>query len=160
MFSPQTRMNRFVFLNLSVLSLEMHLGVTASPHTPFPTGYVTLPVHSRSPPLRLMLSHSREPPFAKNILSDTKVFQSCLCPFDCFPQSSESRHTVGNVGCPNGVWCAHLKLPVKRIRRQDRWAAVHNSWFFIAVYRFDIMGLHDAIDSVLTARFTNLFQVH
>ena len=100
MFSPQTRMNRFVFLNLSVLSLEMHLGVTASPHTPFPTGYVTLPVHSRSPPLRLMLSHSREPPFAKNILSDTKVFQSCLCPFDCFPQSSESRHTIGKIGHP------------------------------------------------------------
>lgn len=38
MFSPQTRINRFVFLNLSVLSLEVHLGVTASPHTPFPHG--------------------------------------------------------------------------------------------------------------------------
>ena len=48
MFSPQTRINRFVFLNLSVLSLEVHLGVTASPHTPFLTGYVTLPVHSAS----------------------------------------------------------------------------------------------------------------
>ncbi|AJY52798.1 hypothetical protein KO116_P100041 (plasmid) [Halomonas sp. KO116] len=100
MFSPQTRMSRFVFLNLSVLSLEMHLGVTASPHTPFPTGYVTLPVHSRSPPLRLMLSHSREQPFAMNILSDTKVFQSCLCPFNCFPQSSGSRHTIGKIGYP------------------------------------------------------------
>ena len=32
--------------------------------------------------------------------------------------------------------------------------------FFITGYRFDIVGLHDAIDSVLTARFTNLFQVH
>ena len=97
MFSPQTRINRFVFLNLSVLSLEVHLGVTASPHTPFPTGYVTLPVHSRSPPLRLRLSHSREPLFAEDILSDTKVFQSCLCPFDCFPQPPGSRHTISDV---------------------------------------------------------------
>ncbi len=93
MFSPQTRINRFVFLNLSILSLGMHLGVTASPHTPFPTGYVTLPVHGRSPPLRLMPSRSREQAFAENILFDTKVFQSCLCSFSCLPQLSESRHT-------------------------------------------------------------------
>ncbi len=58
-FSPQTRMNRFVFLNLPILSLEVHLGVTASPHTPFPTGYVTLPMYGRSPPLRLALPRSR-----------------------------------------------------------------------------------------------------
>jgi hypothetical protein len=58
-FSPQTRMNRFVFLNLPILSLEVHLGVTTSPHTPFPTGYVTLPMYGRSPPLRLSLPRSR-----------------------------------------------------------------------------------------------------
>jgi hypothetical protein len=58
-FSPQTRMNRFVFLNLPILSLEVHLGVTTSPHTPFPTGYVTLPMYGRSPPLRLALPRSR-----------------------------------------------------------------------------------------------------
>ena len=52
-------MNRFVFLNLPVLSLEAHLGVTTSPHAPFPTGYVTLPMYGRSPPLRLVLSRSR-----------------------------------------------------------------------------------------------------
>jgi hypothetical protein len=39
-------------------SLEEHLGVTASPHSPLPAGYVTLPVNSRSPPLGLMLFHS------------------------------------------------------------------------------------------------------
>ena len=38
------RFNRFVFLNRPMLSLEIHLGVTASPQTPFPTDYVTLPV--------------------------------------------------------------------------------------------------------------------
>ena len=47
----------------------MHLGVTTSPHTPFPTGSVTLPMYNRSPPLRLSLSHNRKrapylfPPF-------------------------------------------------------------------------------------------------
>lgn len=38
------RFNRFVFLNRPMLSLETHLGVTASPQAPFPTDYVTLPV--------------------------------------------------------------------------------------------------------------------
>lgn len=43
-FSPQMRINRFVFLNLPILSLGEHLGLTASPHSPLPAGYVTLPV--------------------------------------------------------------------------------------------------------------------
>jgi hypothetical protein len=38
------RFNRFVFLNLPMLSLETHLGVIASPQAPFPADYVTLPV--------------------------------------------------------------------------------------------------------------------
>ena len=38
------RSNRFVFLNRPMLSLEAHLGVTASPQAPFPTDSVTLPV--------------------------------------------------------------------------------------------------------------------
>ena len=38
------RFNWFVFLNRPMLSLEAHLGVTASPQAPFPTDYVTLPV--------------------------------------------------------------------------------------------------------------------
>ena len=59
-FSPQTRINRFVFLNLPMLSLETHLGLTTSPHAPFPTGFVTLPMCNRSPPLRLSLAHSSE----------------------------------------------------------------------------------------------------
>lgn len=58
-FSPRMRFNRFVFLNLPVFSLGDHLGVTASPQSPLPAGYVTLPVDSRSPPLGLMPPHSR-----------------------------------------------------------------------------------------------------
>jgi hypothetical protein len=37
------RFNRFVFLNLSILSLEVRLGLITSPQTPFPTDFVTLP---------------------------------------------------------------------------------------------------------------------
>ena len=59
-------MNRFVFLNLPMLSLEAHLGVTASPHTPFPTGYVTPLVYSGSPPLRLSSFHSKGRAFLVN----------------------------------------------------------------------------------------------
>ena len=40
-------------------SLGNHLGVTASPQSPLPAGYVTLPVDSRSPPLGLMPPYSR-----------------------------------------------------------------------------------------------------
>ncbi len=43
--------------NLPMLSLEVHLGVTTSPHTPFPAGYVTLSMCNRSPPLRLSSAH-------------------------------------------------------------------------------------------------------
>lgn len=102
-FSPQTRINRFVFLNLSILSLEVHLGVTASPHTPFPTGYITLPVHSRSLPLRLMPSHSRGQPFTSSILLGMKVFQSCSCPFSYFLLPSGSRHTPRAIPRPHLV---------------------------------------------------------
>lgn len=51
-------------------SLGDHLGVTASPQSPLPAGYVTLPVDGRSPPLGLMPPHSRgqgilrSPPFS------------------------------------------------------------------------------------------------
>jgi hypothetical protein len=58
-FSPQMRVNWFVFLNLPILSLGDHLSVTVSPQSPFPTGYVTLPVTTGSPPLRLMPFHSK-----------------------------------------------------------------------------------------------------
>src|SRR5689334_13507543 len=54
------RLNGYVFLNLSILNLGVHLGLTTSPHTPFPTGYVTSLVYSESPPLQFLPSCSRE----------------------------------------------------------------------------------------------------
>ena len=97
-FSPQTRMNRFVFLNLPILSLGNHLGVTVSPQSPLPAGYVTLPVDSRSPPLGLMLPHSRKqarqiPPFSMH---------SKHMP----PRFLGARRTIGDIGRP------HLIRPI------------------------------------------------
>src|ERR1035437_4328951 len=94
-FSPQTRMNRFVFLNLPILSLGNHLGVTVSPQSPLPAGYVTLPVDSRSPPLGLMLPHSRKqarqiPPFSKRSQQNPPPFLG-------------ARRTVGDVHSPSLV---------------------------------------------------------
>ena len=101
-FSPQTRMNRFVFLNLPILSLGNHLGVTVSPQSPLPAGYVTLPVDSRSPPLGLMLPHSRKqarqiPPFSK---------RSKHMP----PRFLGARRTVSEVGDPKGIRPRRLEL--------------------------------------------------
>jgi hypothetical protein len=64
------RVNRFVFLNLPILSLGDHLDLTVSSQSPFLTGYVTLSVTTGSPPLRLMPFYSKEqviimfPPFS------------------------------------------------------------------------------------------------
>jgi hypothetical protein len=73
-FSPQMRVNRFVFLNLPILSHGDHLGVTTSPQSPFPTGYVTLPVDGRSPPLGLMPLHSKGQ--GSSVSSFLKAFQT------------------------------------------------------------------------------------
>ena len=69
------RLNRFVFLNLPMLSLEAHLGVTASPQAPFPTDFVTLPVsasHRRfgSLPLAAEEGHARYSNFVELCIPD------------------------------------------------------------------------------------------
>jgi hypothetical protein len=56
-------------------SLGDHLGVTASPQSPLPAGYVTLPVDDRSPPLGLMPPHSRVQGILDSLLSPL-AFQS------------------------------------------------------------------------------------
>ena len=72
-------------------SLGNHLGVTASPQSPLPAGYVTLPVDGRPPPLGLMPPHSRGqgsrfPPFSKHSRH-------------MHPRLSGSRRTVGRAYC-------------------------------------------------------------
>lgn len=58
------RSNRFVFLNRPMLNLEIDLGVTISPQTPFPTDFVTLPVstsHRRFGSLLLVAEEGHSP---------------------------------------------------------------------------------------------------
>ncbi len=84
-FSPRMRINRFVFLNLPVLSLGDHLGVTASPQSPLPAGYVTLPVDGRSPPLGLM------PPRSRGQASLHILLSLCI-PVICLPDWGEAHY--------------------------------------------------------------------
>ena len=47
----------FVITSYSIHYTQLY---EASPHSPLPAGYVTLPVNSRPPPLGLRLFHSEE----------------------------------------------------------------------------------------------------
>lgn len=61
-FHPQMRVNRFVFLNPSVLSRRCILAsrLRRTPHCP--ADYVTVPASGTSPPRGLRFSRHREPP--------------------------------------------------------------------------------------------------
>src|SRR5712692_4861981 len=99
------RSNRFVFLNRPVLSLETHLGVTASPQAPFPADFVTLPVFGKSPPLRLTPSRSRKRACSllqhqlRRVMHSTHA-QATRPPFG---RASLSGHTVGDVAQPTRI---------------------------------------------------------
>ena len=99
-------------------SLGDHLGVTASPQSPLPAGYVTLPVDSRSPPLGLMPPHSRGqgirsiPPFSF-------AFQHTP------PGPSGTRRTVRDVRHPGPVGGRNVELAIQSVvDRQGRFAAI------------------------------------
>ena len=103
------RVNRFVFLNLPILSHGDHLGVTASPQSSFPTGYVTLPVDDKPPPLGLVSPYSkgqgsRFPPFSKHSRH-------------MHPGLSGSRRTVSEVGDPLLVRGRGLEGSVEEVVR-------------------------------------------
>src|SRR5580704_6209585 len=77
------RFNRFVFLNRPMLSLEAHLGVTASPQAPFPTDFVTLPVsasHRRFGSLPLAAEEGHAPVLHHQLLPGP-AFQTCSSSF-------------------------------------------------------------------------------
>ena len=100
-----------------MLSLETHLGVTTSPHAPFPAGYVTLPVCSRSPPLRLALAHSSE--WTSD--NQTPSLSSCIpnmlqCPVRVIPTLSSAGRTEGDICRPDLVRrCNHQVAKQVRI---------------------------------------------
>jgi hypothetical protein len=108
------RFNRFVFLNRPVLSLETHLGVTASPQAPFPADYVTLPVFGKSPPLRLTPSRSRGRSCYK-----LHAFQTCSSAASPSTRrgSTASRRTIRQIGHPEFIGTPHGELSLHQIRR-------------------------------------------
>ena len=75
-------------------SLENHLGVTASPQSPLPAGYVTLPVDGRSPPLGLMPPRSR----GRQVFTSSFLFA-----FQSYASPDGARRTVGDVRDPRLV---------------------------------------------------------
>jgi hypothetical protein len=81
-FSPQTRVNRFVFLNLPILSLGNHLGVTVSPQFP-------LPARATSP-CQLTAGHRRLGSCFPTAGSRLVIFLLSQCvPNICLPDFSE-----------------------------------------------------------------------
>src|ERR1700687_4941939 len=97
------RSNRFVFLNRPMLSLETHLGVTASPQAPFPADFVTLPVSDKSPPLRLTPSRSRRRACSLLQHQLRRVMHSRHAQATRLPYGrvSLAGRTVGDVGSPH-----------------------------------------------------------
>src|SRR5258707_9440621 len=111
------RFNRFVFLNRPVLSLETHLGVTASPQAPFPADFVTLPVFGRSPPLRLTPSRSRRR--ACSLLQHqlrralhSKHAQATPPPAR---RASLIGRTISDIRYPRAVHCALIKAAIEQV---------------------------------------------
>jgi hypothetical protein len=116
------RFNRFVFLNLPMLSLETHLGVTTSPQDSFPADFVTLPVSGKSPPLRLTSSRSR-----RRACSKLHAFHPCSSAVSPSKRrgSTTSRRTVGDVGNPQFVGIFRIKAPIHQIHRLLRSLVAH-----------------------------------
>ncbi len=113
-FSPQTRMNRFVFLNLPILSLGAHLGLTTSPHVPFPTGYVTLSMCDRSPPFGLTLPRSRKRAiYRKAVDMHSEHAQVSSGPLQA---PTRAGRTVRDVTDVRGIGLIDVKLPIQHIR--------------------------------------------
>ena len=99
------RSNRFVSLNRPMLSLEAHLGVTASPQAPFPTDFVTLPVsasHRRfgSLPLAAEKGHAPVPQHQLHRVLHSKHAQATSPP--CWRATLAGR-TVGLIHSPTSI---------------------------------------------------------
>lgn len=113
------RFNRFVFLNRPMLSLEAHLGVTASPQAPFPTDYVTLPVsasHRRFGSLPLAAEEGHAPVLQRQLLRvlHSKHAQAVSPPYR---RATLAGRTVREVCNPLLVWRIGFKLALQMVRR-------------------------------------------
>jgi len=105
------RVNRFVFLNLSILSLGDHLSVTVSPQSPFSTGYVTLLVTTGSPPFRLMSFYSEGQVLVLLLLSINRIPEICL------PGKSGTRRTISDIAHPILILTINIEFSFQYVRR-------------------------------------------
>ena len=111
------RFNRFVFLNRPMLSLETHLGVTASPQAPFPTDYVTLPVsagHRRFGSLPLAAEEGHAPVLQRQFhrVLHSKHAQAVSPPNG---RATLAGRTIRDVRNPRAIGLGHVKLPVEHV---------------------------------------------
>jgi hypothetical protein len=116
-------LNRFVFFHLSALSLETHLGVTTSPHVPFPTGFVTLPVHSRSPPFRLALFRREKRVVDSSFLRSVRLHSTpTLASVRSSMTPPKARRTIDQIGAaPHLTRAVNHEIPQQiRIDRVSR----------------------------------------
>ena len=147
------RSNRFVFLNRPMLSLETHLGVTASPQVPFPADFVTLPVSGKSPPLRLTPSRSRRRACSllqhqRHRAMHSRHAQATRPPSG---RASLAGRTVGDVGNPDLVGLPDREGALQPVRCQNRWPANNDPWHLVSVYGLDFILAHDPGHAVFAA---------
>ena len=157
------RFNRFVFLNRPMLSLETHLGVTASPQAPFPADYVTLPVSGKSPPLRLTPSRSRKR--ACSILQHHlhRAMHSRHAPATPppFRRASLAGRTVSKVCYPQLIGTTRLELALDQIARSFSALVSNGCATFTPTHRaLKAQRTHQALDraaghlEILTAQLS------
>ncbi|ACM39695.1 hypothetical protein Avi_8265 (plasmid) [Allorhizobium ampelinum S4] len=127
-FSPQMRVTGSCSSTFQYYSLGNHLGVTTSPQSPLPAGYVTLPVDSRSPPLGLM------PPYSRQIFETSFLFA-----FQSYASPIGARRTIRKIGKPQPVWRGSLELTVDVIERA--WSAL------VGHGGFDRLAANDALQA-------------
>src|SRR5471030_107949 len=98
-----------------MLSLEIHLGVTASPQTPFPTDYVTLPVsasHRRFGSLSLVAEKGHPRKNCRVLHSKHAQAASPPC-----GRATLAGRTVSDVADPGFVWSRRREALLQQVRR-------------------------------------------
>jgi len=108
-----------------MLSLETHLGVTASPQAPFPTDYVTLPVstsHRRFGSLPLAAEEGHAPTLQRQFLRGlhSKHAQATSPPYG---RATLAGRTPGDVPRPEPIWRRRTMTGHHMPRRLSRTAS-------------------------------------
>jgi hypothetical protein len=143
-----------------MLSLETHLGVTTSPHVPFPTGFVTLPMCNRSPPLRLSLAHRSERAINKFLLYYRLAFQTCSGSGNVIQTPPKAGRTVSNVSHPLGIRCISTKVAgqvILNIRRSSATALA--AVLFLARNALQAIEAHQPCNTVQAATLAFVVEI-